>query len=165
MSEQSSTNVNDIHNQSIVLGELDDTLGYLFKIAQLKDYEKFFSRLSGTPVRPGQYSVLYLIQSNPRIRQGLLARELRIKPAHMTKLIRACEDQLLVQRHIPDQDRRAVELSLTDTGEEFVNSNRGIFFDSQELPISGLTTSEGQMLKKLLRKFIDSNSVGESDEL
>ncbi len=74
-------------------------------------------------MKPGEFSVLWLIDLNPQVRQGTLARRLRIKPAHMTKLIRRFEADGYVHRRTPDQDRRAVELSLTARAERIVTSN------------------------------------------
>ena len=67
--------------------------------------------------------MLTLILHNPGIRQGVLARRLMIKRAHMTKLIRSLEKSGYVERTIPDEDRRSVTLRLKCEGREATSGN------------------------------------------
>jgi DNA-binding MarR family transcriptional regulator len=128
--------------------------GFLIRLAQLKVYEQFFSQVGERGLRPGEFSVLWVIKNNPAIRQSILGQSLMIKRAHMTKLIRALEDQGLVARHIPDDDRRAVELTLTPDGQTQVEAAAKWFFNYEDSIGSSLETAERQELVRLLQKFI-----------
>ena len=66
---------------------------------------------------PGAFSVLLVIGCNAGIRQGVLARALAIKPANIVKLLKQFEDDGLIVRTAPPEDKRAFELSLTRKGE------------------------------------------------
>lgn len=135
------------------IGDLGESIGFLTRMAQLHAFEDFFEHLGGEGLRPGEYSTLLVIDRNPHIRQGVLAQALRIKPAHMTKLIRGFETRGLLTRRIPDHDRRSVELVLTEEGREFVRTHRPAFADHENRLPSQLTARETQQLKRLLRKF------------
>jgi DNA-binding MarR family transcriptional regulator len=135
------------------LGSLEDSIGFLLRIAQMRIFQQFFVALGELGLRPGEISVLLVIQRNPAIRQGMLGQHLMIKPAHMTKLIRTFEAQGLVARHIPDDNRRAVELNLTPAGERFVKEKAPLFFRHERTRNDNLNAEERRDFKRLLRKL------------
>ncbi|QKV17885.1 MarR family winged helix-turn-helix transcriptional regulator [Oricola thermophila] len=139
--------------EEIDLRDLTDSIGFLTRLAQVRTYEVFFEDLGSHGLRPGEFSTLLLIGRNPGIRQGLVAQTLRIKPAHMTKLIRAFEDRGLVERTIPDHDRRSVRLTLTEAGREFLGNYRESFKQHEKNLNAPLTDSELVTLRRLLRKY------------
>lgn len=139
------------------LDRLGTALGFLMRLAQLKIYERFFAEVGEHELKPGEFSVLWVILNNPSIRQSVLGQRLMIKRAHMTKLIRALEDQGLVSRRIPDDDRRAVEITLTPDAVEKVRQAGEWFFTYEDSVGSNLSTAERQQLTGLMRKFIGLN--------
>ena len=143
-----------VTEETVDMRDLANSVGFLTRLAQVKTYETFFEDLGAHGLRPGEYSTLLLIGRNPGIRQGLLAQILRIKPAHMTKLIRAFEDRDLVQRNIPDNDRRSVQLSLTEAGRGFIEEHRHAFAQHEINLRSTLTAEELHTLRHLLRKYV-----------
>ena len=136
------------------LDRLGSALGFLMRLAQLKIYERFFEEVGEHELKPGEFSVLWVILNNPGIRQSVLGQRLMIKRAHMTKLIRALEDQGLVSRRIPDDDRRAVEITLMPNAVEKVRQAGEWFFTYEDSVGSNLSTAERQQLTGLMRKFI-----------
>ncbi|MGK9053722.1 MarR family transcriptional regulator [Neorhizobium sp. CSC1952] len=135
------------------LGRLNTALGFLVRLAQIKVYEHFFEECGERGLKPGEFSVLWVILHNPGIRQSALGQRLMIKRAHMTKLIRSLEDQDLVSRRIPDDDRRAVEITLTPAARTMVEQAGDWFFAYEDSVGSNLTTAERQQLMVLLQKF------------
>ena len=140
--------------EDVVLGPLTDSLGFLLRMAQVQVFDYFFADLGRFGLRPGEFSVLWVIRCNPAIRQGLLAQRLRIKRAHMTKLIRTFEDRGLVTRGVPDDDRRAVELRLTPEGEAFVTEHFDAFFTHDAHQPSRLDPREQAQLVGLLQRHL-----------
>ena len=136
------------------MGQLSDSLGFLLRLAQLRAFDDFFSDHGPQGLKPGEFSVLWVIDRNPGIRQSVLGQRLMIKRAHMTKLIRAMEDGGLVSRRIPDSDRRAVELTLTAAGEREVGRAAGAFFAYEQTTGGPLAQHEVAQLVALLRKFV-----------
>jgi DNA-binding MarR family transcriptional regulator len=135
------------------LGPLASSLGFLFRMGQIEVFDMFYDTVGRLGLKPGEFSVLWAVHLNPGVRQGAVAETLRIKPAHMTKLIRSFESQGLIARHIPVEDRRGIELRLTDLGEAFVNDNAQAFFSYARQEASRLTPEEAAQLIALLQKF------------
>ena len=135
------------------LAGLTDSLGFLLRMAQLRVFGQFFQTLGRFDLRPGEFSVLVVIAQNPGVRQGLLANSLSIKPAHMTKMVRNFETRGLVDRSIPEDDRRAVELCLSEDGERYVTELAPHFYDFDRAQQEPLTRDEMETLRGLLRKF------------
>ena len=140
--------------ETVNLDRLNAAPGFMLRLAQLRVYEQFFSEVGAHGLKPGEFSVLWVIRNNPAIRQSILGQSLMIKRAHMTKLIRALEDQGLLCRNIPDEDRRAVELTLTAKGQEEADIASEWFFTYEEGVGGALTHAERDQLLFLLRKFI-----------
>jgi DNA-binding MarR family transcriptional regulator len=141
-------------SEDVDLDRLSTALGFLMRLAQLKIYERFFEEVGEHHLKPGEFSVLWVILHNPGIRQSVLGQRLMIKRAHMTKLIRALEDQGLVTRQVPDDDRRAVEITLTPAAADKIRQASHWFFTYEDSVGENLTKDERQQLTGLLRKFV-----------
>ncbi|WP_136636760.1 MarR family winged helix-turn-helix transcriptional regulator [Pseudooceanicola onchidii] len=137
----------------IDLGALSNSLGFLFRMGQIEVFGMFYDALGKLGLKPGEFSVLWVVHLNPGVRQGSVAQTLRIKPAHMTKLVRAFEEDGLLDRHIPESDRRGIELRLTPKGEGFVADHAEEFFTYARSEANRLTRKEAEQLIHLLQKF------------
>ena len=135
------------------LGELLGSIGFVLRLAQIQAFAQFFDAFQGEDVKPGEFTVVWVIGLNPGVRQGTLARTLHIKPAHMTKLIQRMVGEGLVQRDIPPEDRRSVRLSLTPRGRAHVDRYRARFLAVHEAEKLGLTDAELSQLLSLLNKL------------
>jgi DNA-binding MarR family transcriptional regulator len=138
----------------VEIGELSQSVGFLLRLAQLRAFADFFSDNGPRDLKPGEFTVLWVISRNPGIRQSVLGQRLMIKRAHMTKLIRAMEDQGFVSRRIPDCDRRAVELTLTPLGESAAERASIPFFDYEQRAGAPLDHEERAELISLLKKYV-----------
>ncbi|WP_196259773.1 MarR family winged helix-turn-helix transcriptional regulator [Pelagibacterium limicola] len=139
---------------AVDLGRLDSALGFLLRLAQLKTQARFFEESGAGQFKPGEFTVLWVILHNPGIRQSALGQQLMIKRAHMTKLVRSLEDRGLVTRRIPEDDRRAVELTLSVDAEKQIRTAEAWFFDFESRIGNPLTAMEVEQLNALLRKFL-----------
>lgn len=137
----------------VEIGDLSGSLGFVLRICQLMAFDRFYRGGEILPITAGEFSTLWTIGLNPGIRQGQLGAAMFIKPAHMTKLIRRLEDQGYVQRVIPEDDRRAVCLSLTTSGRELIQNFRDTFFARHNAEAEGLSSQELQEFLRLLRKY------------
>jgi DNA-binding MarR family transcriptional regulator len=140
-------------DEEIVLGEIASSLGFLLRLAQVKVFDDFFEALSAQGLRPGEFTMLWVIALNPGVRQGVIARKLRIKPAHMTKLVQRAVDAGRIARSVPGDDRRSVHLRLTPAGERFVEENRPWLLRQFARENAILDEQEFAMLIRLLQKF------------
>jgi len=137
----------------IELGEMAGSIGFLLRIAQVQVFEEFYEALSAHDMKPGEFTVLWVIHLNPGLRQGTIARALRIKPAHMTKLVARLADAGYVSRITPADDRRSVRLMLTSSGKAFVRKNRDELINFHKAERSRLDDDEFVQFAALLRKF------------
>ncbi|MEC7298982.1 MarR family winged helix-turn-helix transcriptional regulator [Pseudooceanicola nitratireducens] len=135
------------------LGQLAGSLGFLFRVGQLEVFDNFFDQLGKSGLKPGEFSVLWVVHLNPGVRQGAVAEKLRIKRAHMTKLVRSFEEDGLIERTIPEGDRRGIELRLTRSGSAFVEDHAQEFFDYAQSETDRLSPDEAAQLIALLQKF------------
>ena len=142
-------------SEDIDFGEMRGSLGLLLRLAQVKVFDDFFASLARHGLKPGEFTMLWVIGLNPDTRQGLVARRLRIKPAHMTKLVQRNVDKGLVERDIPDDDRRSVHLRLTEKGQRFVAEKKPEFLNFIAKENTTLTDAEFRTLVALLQKFND----------
>ncbi len=141
------------HDDTLEMGELTQSLGFLVRLAQVRMYDMFYAAFANTEVRPGETTVLWLIDLNPGVRQGLVARDLNIKPAHMTKLVQRLVRDGLIERCVPPEDRRSVRLTLTDQGKRHLQALRDTFLEVHAAENIGLTDVEATQLNALLYKL------------
>jgi DNA-binding MarR family transcriptional regulator len=101
---------------SIDYGPLDWRIGYLLRRAQIAVFRDFFSAFEAHDIRPGQYSILTVIEYNPGLKQGEVSAALGIKRANFVAMIDALEKRKLVRRDPAPRDRRSYALMLTAKG-------------------------------------------------
>lgn len=137
----------------IELGSLSDSLGFLLRLAQVRVFDAFFEDLAGDGIKPGEFTLLWVLSLNDPLPQGSLARVLSIKPAHMTKLVSRLVKAGLVLRTPSAEDRRVVNLTLSPEGAAFVARHKPTFkaFHARE---NGLLSKEDyDALTAILRRF------------
>lgn len=131
---------------------LEKTAGFSIRIAELTIFEQLYEHLKGNEVSIGEFTILRCIGLNPGLRQGVLADTLHVKWPSMTKLINALELRRLLRRVVPLNNRRSVELELTDEGEAIVAKYAPKFRQAEMDIFSMLDDDEYRQLEKLLRK-------------
>lgn len=135
-------------------GGLGHSLGFLLRLSQLRSFAAFYADMGELGVRPGEMTVLMMLADNPGIRQGVLARWLMIKRAHMAKMVRGLEEAGLIARQVPDGDRRAMELRLTEAGRARVAALLPRLMAHEAKVPPTLTAAESRALTGLLRRYL-----------
>lgn len=98
------------------IGPLAGKVGYALRRAQLAVFGAIIQAFSALDLRPGQYSVLVLLQHAPGLKQGEVAGALGIQRANFVALFDALERRGLVRRAAVPNDRRSYALYLTPAG-------------------------------------------------
>ena len=137
----------------IAFGPLTELAGFMLRLAQLEIFASFFRDFGASGITPGQIGILVAISRNPGARQGVLADALHIKWSNMAKIVRLLEDQKLVERRVPENDRRAVELHLTGGGRAVVDQLVPQLAVSDRAATTTLTQRERETLLRLLAKL------------
>lgn len=140
--------------EPVDLGDLPRSVGFMIRMAQAINYESFFRTFEDKTLKPGEFSVIWVIALNPEIKQGTLAQTLNIKPAHMTKLVQRFVNAGLVDRTVPPEDRRSIRLTLTDAGRTYFSKHRAGFLKVHDTEGIGLTRDETEQLLELLQKLV-----------
>jgi DNA-binding MarR family transcriptional regulator len=106
--------------RSIDYGPLGRRLGYALRRAQIAVFRDFFFAFERFDIRPGQYSILTIIERNPGLKQIEVSEALGIKRTNFVAMIDALERRRLVRRAPAANDRRSHALMLTEAGERLM---------------------------------------------
>ena len=104
------------------LAGLDKQVGYMLRQAQLAVVADFVASQKGTVARPGQFSILAVIDRNPGLSQSRVCAALGIKRANLVTVIDHLEFLGLVRRDTSATDRRSNRLQLTPAGHRALRS-------------------------------------------
>lgn len=143
----------EVEKEQIDFGEMASSLGLLLRLAQVRIFDNFYKSLAHHGLKPGEFTMLWVIGLNPNMQQGSIARHLRIKPAHMTKLVQRAVDNGFIERIVPPDDRRSVRLRLTAEGTRFVEDKKPEFLSFVAKENTMLSDSEFKTLIRILQKF------------
>jgi DNA-binding MarR family transcriptional regulator len=101
----------------IDFGPLAGRLGYVLRRAQIAVFRDFFAAFAPFDIKPGQYSILTVIERNPGLKQTQVCDALGIKRTNFVAMIDELEARGLVRRDESPADRRSNALVLTAAGE------------------------------------------------
>ncbi len=103
------------------LGCLPKLLGYNLRRAHQSSWRAYVSTIGEQNIRPGLFSLLVLVQSNPGIVQIELGTHLGVDKASMVALLDRLERAGLIARRRCKLDRRRQGIFLTEVGEQSLN--------------------------------------------
>ena len=76
----------------------------------------------GNSLAVAQLELLSALAEHPGARPGQLARLLHMRPNTVTTIVNALTVQGMISRSTPEGDRRAIELTITDAGQQAVHA-------------------------------------------
>ena len=76
----------------------------------------------GNSLAVAQLELLSALAEHPGARPGQLARLLHMRPNTVTTIVNALTAQGMISRSTPEGDRRAIELMITDAGQQAVHA-------------------------------------------
>ena len=115
-----TTAVSDPGQAVLGIGVLAGFVGYALRRAQLSVFEAFASALAEFDLRPGDFGVLIVIDSNQALRSIDVCTLLGIQKTNFVILIGRLEERGLVARVADRKDRRAQMLQLTVAGKRLL---------------------------------------------
>jgi DNA-binding MarR family transcriptional regulator len=131
-------------------GILPGLLGYRLRLAQQAVFRDFAA--SVPELSPGRLGVLLLIEANPGVPQGRLARAVSLERSTMVGVIDTLEARGLVERRRGD-DRRTNGLWLTRAGRVLLASLKRRVEVHERRVAARLTAQERKRLLALLEKL------------
>jgi DNA-binding MarR family transcriptional regulator len=135
------------------LGILDGHLGYFVRRLQVEIFQQFIDTLAPLNVRPAQFSVLVLIESNPGQPQAAISRTLNIERAALARMLHTFERRDWIQRLPAADDGRSHALFLTPNGEEALRRIKELAQTHERQLEHRLGTKRYQELAALLKDF------------
>ena len=107
---------------AIKLGPLEDFIGFNLRLAQDASFQVFAQHSGVSHLRPGRFASLMIIHQNPGLTQIALGRAIARDKSSVTPLVKALEQDGLIERRPSQEDRRSVTLQLTAKGENTLES-------------------------------------------
>ena len=97
-------------------------------------------------VRVGYLKLLSVVAEHPGTRPGQLARLLHMRPNTVTTIVNALTARDMISRAAADGDRRAIELTATDAGQQAVHAWQATNAAVLHLALSTLPESQRRAL-------------------
>ena len=135
-------------DQSKLLG----LVGYNCRRSYLCILEVYRKRMGKFHLKPVQYSVLALVQSNPNLNQKQLSQTLDIKPPNVATLLDRLEARKLLVRRKDQPDKRFHSLVLTPLGLRVFEEAEATVNSLEREATAALSESERGELMRLLQK-------------
>jgi DNA-binding MarR family transcriptional regulator len=132
---------------------LESSLGYSLRRAQLSTYDDYNAAMESFDVRPAQFAVLMLIQSNPGLTQSAICSALGIQKTNFVSLLDKLETRGLTERRKVGGDRRSSALHLTAEGEAFVSRMKAAHNTMEKQLVKRLGLKRTQELLAVLHEF------------
>jgi DNA-binding MarR family transcriptional regulator len=132
------------------------SVGYLLKRAHLLMLDQLESVVAGSDITITQWVVMMHLRDGLAINGRDLCAQLRHDSGALTRLIDQLEARGLVQRERSREDRRAVQLRLTDAGVATLASLLPKVVDKLNFALRDFTRAEATELNRLLSKLIAS---------
>ncbi|NYT70480.1 MarR family winged helix-turn-helix transcriptional regulator [Pusillimonas noertemannii] len=133
-------------DQSHLIG----SVGYCCLQAYLEIVPNIRKQLAKLQLRPVEYTVLSLINSNPLINQKRLGQTIRVSPPNLATLLDRMQSDGLIDRQRNPNDRRSQILALTPKGQETCRKAENVAAKADITPT--LTDAEREQLTRLLIK-------------
>lgn len=131
-------------------GMLPGLIGYRLRLAQQAVFRDFAA--SVPEVSPGRVGMLVLIESNPGVTQGRLARAMNLDRSTMVGLVDALEERGMVERR-RGEDRRTNRLWLTRSGRALLGRVKRRIVQHEKRVAARLSVVERAQLVLLLEKL------------
>ena len=139
------------------------SVGYLLKRAHSLLIDHLESAVAGSDITMTQWVVLMHLRDGLAINASDLCSQLRHDSGALTRVIDQLESRGLVQRERSREDRREVQLRLTDAGLDTVALLVPRVVDKLNFALRDFSRAEATELSRLLTKLITSLDSASSE--
>ena len=136
------------------LSALQQTPGFMIRILQLQNFEAFYAHFESLRLSPLEFAILVTVRDNKTVTQSELAAVLKMQLPNLVKILARMEETGVLKRKRSTRDKRAVELSLSASGQKRADeaSRLGDGFNAQTL--SALSKSEQAAFLQMLVRLV-----------
>jgi DNA-binding MarR family transcriptional regulator len=133
---------------------LRDSIGYLMKRSQRLMQERIEGLFEQQGFTLQQWVVLMYLRDGLAVTISDICRDLHHDSGAMTRLVDQLEARKLIERRRSADDRRVVELSLTDAGAAVLDALVPTACDALNTALDGFTRDEVKLLQSMLRRLL-----------
>lgn len=133
--------------------QLLNLVGYNCRQAYLSIMPLFLKRMAKYDLRPVDYTVITLINTNPHINQKRLSQAINVAPPNLATLLDRLEQRGLLERQRNSADKRSQTLMLTPEGRSICTKADKAAFELEYEATSALSDEERAELLRLLQKI------------
>lgn len=131
----------------------DESIGYLLKRAGAQLTLSVDRRLASFDMTHAQLGIVMKLLRGDANTAADLAREFMTDTGAMTRMLDRLEEKGVVKRTRSNQDRRVVEVALTDKGRELAGHMIEVLVDALNHHLRGFSTAEVTQFKDVLRRM------------
>lgn len=141
-------------DQRLKAGELDDTLSYKLRLAQIAAYRNFEEKHPEYGSAPRYLGLLMVVLANPGQPQGVLAHSIAIRRSSIVPMLDKLEGEGLLERRPSEKDRRTKAVWLTAKGERIVHELRAIARRGEDALREGIDPREVEIAISVLDRIV-----------
>lgn len=147
-----------LHEQDNEIDAIDQgvllrLVGYNCQRAYINILALFMQRMAQYELRPVDYTILTLANTNPELGLKRLAHAIKVSPPNLTPLLDRLEKRGLVLRKRNPEDKRSQVLALTPAGKRLCREADKAVFDLECEATAMLADDERAELLRLLQKI------------
>ena len=131
--------------------ELNQCINYLLTTAQHAVFQEMSAQLSKFDVTPVQYGVMYCLWVIKKNSPKEIAEELRLENSTISGVLERMEKKGLIKRKVSKEDRRFVEIILTDKGNDLEEPILETVEEVNRIVLKDMGQQEQEALKESLR--------------
>jgi DNA-binding MarR family transcriptional regulator len=139
-----------------------ENLGFLVNRLSARMQQAFEEQLAPHKITRLQWAVLRDLYDEPH-RPAQLAARVGCDRAVMTRVLEGLQGRDLITRTIAAQDRRNVDVALTDTGRQLVAELIGVAGSVNETFLRGLTKQQAEGLTQTLLQILNKTEKRKAD--
>ena len=132
---------------------LGDYTGFLMNWCAVRSRGAFAQELENLGLRPTQFAVMSVIDSEPGLTQQALVEATGVDPSSMVQMLDGLEEAGLAERRAHPSDRRKRAIHLTKEGRALLRRARRAATIVGEAAFAPLEPAERAQLHALLRKL------------
>ncbi len=132
------------------------TVGYLMNRVRSEIFAALDEELAPLDVSAAQYIILSSLGSRDAESTSRLCKEMSYDPGAMTRMVDRLEAKGLVQRRRCPNDRRLVNLELTEEGMAALPKMRACSVKVMNRFLRGFTVEEARLLERFLARMVEN---------
>src|SRR3989338_4479632 len=134
-------------------GRLTGYIGYNVRLAQSAIFRDLSRSLRGLGVTPGEFSLLTVLEANPRVNSVTLSRVYGLDKTTLSLSLKRLTQRGLIQTTRSDDDRRYYALHLTAEGRRLLRKVTGQIEKQERTMDAVLRPGERERLLRLLGRI------------